>query len=75
VKPGNGDGAKGARLRLSGGGNSPGLPTMLGDSPWKPVTFDFTVTDADPVLIAELPPGVAGEVWIDRSSVTLSRLP
>ena len=75
VKAGGGDGAKGARLRLSGAAAAPGNPTFLGDSPWKPVTFDFTATDADPVLIAELPPGVAGEVWIDRGSLQLTRLP
>jgi hypothetical protein len=39
------------------------------------VALDFTVTDNDPTLIAELPPGVAGELWIDRSSVQLVRLP
>lgn len=75
IKAGSGDGAKGARLRLSGGASQTGNPNFLGDTPWKSTTFDFTVTDSDPTIILELPPGTAGELWMDRSSVQLSRLP
>jgi len=75
IKAGSGDGAKGARLRLSGNGASATNQTFLGDSPWKSTTLDFTVTENDPAIIVELPPGVAGELWLDRSSVQLVRLP
>ena len=34
----------------------------------------FKVTEADPILIAELR-GAAGEAWVDRNSLTLTRLP
>ncbi len=74
IKPGA-NGPKGARLRLTSDAGGPAATTFVGDSPWKAVVLDFTVTDNDPTLIAELPPGVAGELWIDRSSVQLVRLP
>jgi hypothetical protein len=75
IKAGSGDGAKGARLRLSGNVTGATNQTFLGDSPWKSTTLDFTVTDNDPTIIVELPSGVAGELWLDRSSVQLVRLP
>jgi hypothetical protein len=75
IKPGPGEGAKGARLRLSGNPTGATNQAFLGDSPWKSTTLDFTVTDSDPTIIVELPPGVAGELWLDRGSVQLVRLP
>ena len=75
IKAGNGEGAKGARLRLSGTPAGATVQTFLGDSPWKAVALDFTVTDSDPTLVMELPQGVAGELWMDRGSVQLVRLP
>jgi len=75
IKAGNGEGAKGARLRLSGTPAGATIQAFLGDSPWKPVALDFTVTDNDPTLVMELPQGVAGELWMDRGSVQLVRLP
>ena len=76
VKAGAGDNAKGGRLRVSGvgGGDNAKNPPLLGDSPWKSVSVDFTVTDADPTLVVELR-GEAGELWADRSSLTVTRLP
>ncbi|NBV79891.1 MAG: hypothetical protein EBR62_08535, partial [Verrucomicrobia bacterium] len=75
IKAGNGEGAKGARLRLSGTPAGATVQAFLGDSPWKTVALDFTVTDSDPTLVMELPQGVAGELWMDRGSVQLVRLP
>jgi hypothetical protein len=46
----------------------------VGDGTWKSFAQEFAVTDGDPVLIAELR-GTAGEAWVDRSSLTLTRLP
>jgi len=76
VKAGAGDNAKGGRLRVSGvgGGDNAKNPPLLGDTPWKSVSVDFTVTDADPTLVIELR-GEAGELWADRGSLTVTRLP
>lgn len=75
IKAGAGDGAKGARLRLSGNPTGATNQSFLGDSPWKSTTVDFTVTDNDPTLVVDLPSGVTGELWLDRGSVQLVRLP
>jgi hypothetical protein len=76
VKAGAGDNAKGGRLRVSGvgAGDNAKNPPLIGDSPWKSVSVDFTVTDADPTLVIELR-GEAGELWADRGSLTVTRLP
>jgi hypothetical protein len=73
VKAGEGD-AKGLRLRTSGAVPDPKNPATVGDGTWKSFAHEFTVTDADPVLIAELR-GTGGEAGVDRSSLTLTRLP
>ena len=73
VKAGEGD-AKGLRLRTSGSAPDPKNPATVGDGTWKSFAHEFTVTDADPVLIAELR-GTGGEAGVDRSSLTLTRLP
>jgi hypothetical protein len=69
-----GDTAKGGRLRVFGGGDAAKSIPLIGDSPWKPVTVDFIVTDADPTIAVELR-AEAGELWADRSSLTITRLP
>ena len=74
VKAGEGPG-KGLRLRISGAQLDPRYPPAQGDSAdWKTFYHEFTVTDADPTLVAELR-GAAGEAWVDRESLTLMRLP
>jgi hypothetical protein len=73
VKAGDGE-AKGLRLRTSGAPTDPKNPGAIGDGTWKNFAHDFVVTDAEPVLIAELR-GAAGEAWVDRGSLTLTRLP
>ena len=76
MKAGAADNAKGGRLRVSGigAGDNAKNPPLVGDSPWKNISVDFTVTDADPTLVVELR-GEAGELWADRSSLTVTRLP
>jgi len=74
VKAGEGE-AKGVRLRISGAPIDPKNPPQVGDcSNWKTLYHDFVVTDADPTLIAELR-GAAGDAWVERGSLTLTRLP
>ncbi|NBX35438.1 hypothetical protein EBR16_08805, partial [bacterium] len=73
VKAGEGD-AKGLRLRTSGSAADPKNPAAVGDGTWKSFSHEFTVTDGDPVIVAELR-GAAGEAWVDRNSLTLTRLP
>ena len=74
VKAGEGE-AKGVRLRVSGAAVDPKNPPAVGDSStWKSFYHDFVVTDADPTLVAELR-GAAGDAWVERASLTLTRLP
>lgn len=74
IKGGNAENAKGARFRISGEGANPKNLGLLGDTPWTPIVTDFVVTDADPTLIIEIR-GSAGELWVDRNSLFLTRLP
>lgn len=62
---------RGARLRLSG---LNGVPALAGDNAWKQVSVEFSVAEADPVLVLELR-AEAGEAWFDRNSLTLTRIP
>ena len=62
---------KGARLRISG---LTGVPSIAGTNSWKQVSVEFSVADADPVLVLELR-AEAGEAWFDRNSLTLTRIP
>jgi len=74
VKAGEGE-AKGVRLRISGAPLDPKNPPAVGDSStWKSFYHDFVVTDAEPTLVAELR-GAAGDAWVERASLTLTRLP
>jgi len=62
---------RGARLRISG---LSGVPALAGDNGWKQVSVEFSVAEADPVLVLELR-AAAGEAWFDRDSLTLTRIP
>jgi len=73
VKPG-GDNAKGGRLRVHGSSTDAKSLPLIGDSPWKSVSVDFAVADNDPTIAVELR-AEAGELWLDRSSLTVTRLP
>ena len=61
---------KGLRLRISGLG---GVPALAGTNGWRQISVEFSVTDADPVLVLELR-AEAGEAWFDRNSLTLTRI-
>jgi hypothetical protein len=71
VKPGKELKGKGARLRISG---DTSVASLDGDHDWTEVSLDFTVREADPVLVFELR-SPAGQAWLDRNSVSLTRLP
>ncbi len=60
----------GARLRISG---LNGVPALTGTNGWRPVSVEFSVAEADPVLVLELR-AAAGEAWFDRDSLTLTRI-
>jgi len=62
---------KGLRLRISG---LSGVPALAGDNGWKQVSVEFSVAEADPILVLELR-AAAGEAWFDRDSLTLTRIP
>ena len=64
----------GFRLRLGGESDRRDLPTLAGDQDWQSVRIDFAVTDGDPTLVLELRAD-AGEAWVDRNDLRLTRLP
>ena len=67
-------GGPGFRLRLGGEGDRTDLPGLTGDHDWSEVAGTFTVTQGDPTLVLELR-AAAGEAWVDRASLRLTRLP
>ncbi len=67
------DVGEGAGLRVSGGSRK-GQPFLKGDTPWQPVSFDIESSGRDFVLVAELR-AKAGELWIDRKSLRIVRMP
>lgn len=71
VVAGKDEKTSGARLRLSG---LNGVPALAGTNAWKQVSVEFSVADAEPVLVLELR-AAAGEAWFDRNSLTLTRIP
>jgi hypothetical protein len=67
-------GGYGFRLRLGGEGGRTDLPTLSGDRDWREVAYEFAVNEGDPTVVLELRAD-AGEAWIDRTSLRLTRLP
>ena len=63
----------GAGLRISGG-SPQGQRELQGTVAWQTLTCDFDSTGSDVTLVAELR-AKAGEVWIDKESLRLARLP
>lgn len=61
---------RGLRLRISG---LAGVPALAGTNGWRQTSVEFSVTDADPVLVLEFR-AEAGEAWFDRNSLTLTRI-
>ncbi|MDB5386242.1 MAG: hypothetical protein JWM11_1888 [Planctomycetaceae bacterium] len=63
----------GVGLRISGANRT---ESLIGTSDWKPLKFDFeiTVPIQEVELVAEIR-ATAGQVWFDKSSLRLKRLP
>ncbi|MBM3826427.1 MAG: hypothetical protein FJ410_06920 [Verrucomicrobia bacterium] len=65
----------GFRIRLSGQSESPALKSLTGTQTWRSVSADFIVAEeGEPTLVMELK-AAGGEAWIDRSTISLIRLP
>ena len=62
---------KGARLRISG---LSGVPALTGSNSWRTLSVEFSVAEADPVLVLELR-AAAGQAWFDRNTLVLTRIP
>jgi len=63
---------EGAGLRISGGTRA-GQNAAAGDTPWKPVAFEFDAPGGDVVLVAELRAS-KGEAWFDKESLQIVRV-
>ena len=61
---------KGLRLRISG---LTGVPALTGSNSWRTVSVEFSVLEADPVLVLELRAD-AGQAWFDRNTLVLTRI-
>lgn len=64
---------EGAGLRLAGGSRE-GQHAVTGDADWKKVGYEFQAEGSEHILRFELK-AKAGEVWADRASLKLTRLP
>ncbi len=64
---------KGAGLRISGGSRQ-GQKMLKGDSPWETLSYEINSTGSDSVLVVELRAS-AGEMWIDRETLRVIRVP
>jgi hypothetical protein len=53
-------------------GDSP-RESRVGDNGWTDITIEFEVVESDPTLSFELRGG-SGTAWLDRNSVSLTRL-
>lgn len=71
VKPGTDTRTQGARLRISGDASG---TSFAGDRDWTEISVEFAVREKDPELVFELR-SLAGQAWLDRGSITLTRLP
>jgi hypothetical protein len=64
---------EGAGLRVSGGSRA-GQKSLKGDSGWEVLSYDIDSPGRDFTLVAELR-ARAGELWIDRESLRVVRVP
>ena len=71
ITAGKDESDKGLRLRISG---LNGVPALTGTNSWRTMSVEFSVAEADPVLVLELR-AAAGQAWFDRNSLTLTRIP
>lgn len=72
VVPAGASSGEGAGLRISGGSRG-GDNALKGDTAWKPVSFEFTASGGEVVLVAELRAS-KGDVWFDKDSLQLVRI-
>jgi hypothetical protein len=63
----------GVGLRISGG-NRKQLKSLKGDAPWELLSYEINGNGGDVTLVAELR-AKAGEMWIDRESLRVVRVP
>ena len=66
------DSGEGVGLRISGASRVD-KNAIVGDAPWRPVTYEFDTDGGDVVLVAELR-GAKGEAWFAADSLKLVRL-
>ena len=64
---------EGAGLRVSGGSRA-GQKALKGDSAWEVLAFPIESPGRDYTLVAELR-ATKGEMWIDRESLRVVRVP
>ncbi len=67
------DSGDGAGLRVSGG-NRKEQKSLKGDAPWEALSYEINSGGGDVALVAELR-AKAGELWIDRESLRIVRVP
>jgi spore coat protein H len=64
---------EGAGLRVSGGSRA-GQKCLKGDAPWEVIAYEINSAGQDYTLVAELR-ARSGELWIDRESLRVVRVP
>ncbi len=64
---------EGAGLRISGGSRK-GQKALTGDAPWQPLSYEIASSGQDFTLVIELR-AKAGELWVERKSLRLVRIP
>lgn len=67
-----GENGDGAGVRISGGSRK-GQRALSGTAIWQPMTFEFESPGADVELVLEMR-AKAGELWIDRKSLRVTKL-
>ncbi len=63
---------EGAGIRVSGGTRL-GRNALEGDTPWKPLSYEFTTEGGETTLVAELR-AQAGEMWVERKTLRLMKV-
>ena len=71
IVAGKEENSRGLRVRLSG---MAGVQALTGSNSWRTVSLEFSVDEADPVIVLEMRAD-AGQAWFDRNSLTLTRIP
>lgn len=64
----------GLRLRSSGEAANPRVAALAGTASWRSLSHEFAASGPETTLVVELR-AEAGEAWVERKSLTLTRLP